>query len=358
MWKNAKYLLGYLTPLAVFLGIYYKGLWSFSGIYVGFVLIPLLELFLPGSAKNHAPEKEESRARSPFFDLLLYLNAPLLYLLITYYFNALVSGGLMGYEIVGMTLSVGMLVGTIGINVAHELGHRSKFYEGAMSKFLLMSALYMHFNIEHNRGHHKNVATGEDPASARKGESVYAFWLRSVSGSFANAWRLENDRLRKAGHPVGSWRNEMIRFQFIQLGYLTAVGLAYGWWMTGYAVAIAIVGFLMLECVNYIEHYGLRRKKLPSGRYEKVSPKHSWNSNHELGRILLYELTRHSDHHYKATRKYQVLRHFDDSPQLPYGYPASIILSLYPPLWFGLMDKRVERVNRQQKSSLTTQSQR
>lgn len=345
MFRDLKYLIAYVAPLAAFLGIYYQGVWSFAGIYVGFVLIPLLELIGPRSAKNLTPEEEEEKAASFFFDLLLYLNVPILWGLIAYYFNSLAGqwNELATYEIVGMTFSVGIIVGTIGINVAHELGHRHQWYEQLMSKVLLLSALYMHFNIEHNRGHHKNVATDEDPASARYGEHLYGFWLRSVSGGYRNAWRLESERLGKKGQPAFGWHNAMIRFQVFQAGYLVAVGLVYGWWMVGFAVAIAIFGFLLLESVNYIEHYGLRRRLQPNGRYEKVSPSHSWNSDHEAGRIFLYELTRHSDHHYKASRKYQVLRHFDESPQLPFGYPTSILISLVPPLWFRLMNPRVGR---------------
>jgi len=348
MWKDLKYLIAYIAPLAAFWGLYQGGIWSFSGIYVAFVLIPLLEIVGPKPTDNFSPEEESKRGVSVFFDILLYLNVPLLWGLIIYYFERLgahAAGGgtLAAYEIVGMTCSVGIIVGTIGINVAHELGHRHHPFDQFMARVLLLSALYLHFNIEHNRGHHKNVATNEDPASARYGESLYAFWLRSVTGGYLNAWRLERERLERQNLPVWSWRNEMVRFTFFEIAYLLTVGLLYGWWMTGFAVAIAVFGFLLLESVNYIEHYGLRRQKLPSGRYEPVKPWHSWNSNHEVGRIFLYELTRHSDHHYKATRKYQVLRHFEESPQLPFGYPTSIILSLAPPLWFGVMNGRVPK---------------
>lgn len=340
MFRDAKYLIAYIAPLAGYLGIYLGGIWSFGSIYIAFVLIPILEQFLPKSDANFPPEVEEKKAVARFFDFLLYLNIPILYGLIAYLFNTLAKGGLQTYEIVGMICNVGLIVGTCGINVGHELGHRTNRFEQTLGKILLLPALYMHFFIEHNRGHHKNVATPLDPASARLGESVYAFWVRSVTGSYFNAWKLEAERLKKLGKPIFSWSNEMLRFQIFQLGYLVTVGLIYNGWMMGYAIAIAVFGFLMLECVNYIEHYGLRRKLLSNGRYENVGPHHSWNSDHELGRIFLYELTRHSDHHYKATRKYQVLRHFDESPQLPLGYPASIIASLVPPLWFGVMNKK------------------
>ncbi len=349
MKRDLKYLIAYVAPLSAFLALYFRGGWSFAGIYVGFVMIPLLELIGPRSDRNLTPEEEKKKAASFFFDLLLYLNVPILWGLIAYYFHTLAFQweALATYEIVGLTLSVGLNVGTIGINVAHELGHRHRWYEQLMSKVLLLSALYMHFNIEHNRGHHKNVATDADPASARCGESLYAFWLRSVSGGYRNAWRLEGERLEKKKLPLISWYNEMIRFQVFQAGYLLTVGLIYGWWMIGFAVAIAVFGFLLLESVNYIEHYGLRRQLQPNGRYEKVRPVHSWNSDHEVGRIFLYELTRHSDHHFKASRKYQVLRHFDESPQLPFGYPTSILISLVPPLWFSLMNDRVLKIQSQ-----------
>jgi alkane 1-monooxygenase len=344
MLKDIKYLIAYIAPLAGYAGIYLGGVWSFGSIYIGFVLIPILEQILPKSTENHPPEVEKQKAGSRFFDGLLYLNVPILYGLIAYFFNRLAQGGLATYEIIGMVCNVGLIIGAGGINVGHELGHRTNIFEQTLGKILLLPALYMHFFIEHNRGHHKNVATPLDPASARRGESVYAFWLRSVTGSYANAWKLEAERLQKLGKPVMIWSNEMLRFQIFQVGYLVTVGLIYDWWMVGYAMAIAVFGFLMLECVNYIEHYGLRRALLPNGRYEPVTPQHSWNSDHELGRIFLYELTRHSDHHYKSTRKYQVLRHFDESPQLPLGYPASILASLVPPLWFGMMDRKVGKL--------------
>ena len=340
-WKETKYLLAYIAPATAFAAIYFQGFWSFSTVYFAFAFVPLMELVLPYSEKNLTNEEESSKLANIAFDWLLYSNIPILYILLWYYFSTIATGGMATYEMIGMTMSVGIIVGTIGINVAHELGHRVKKYEQTMSKILLLSALYMHFFIEHNRGHHKNIATDEDPASARLGENLYSFWLRSTVGSYLNAWQLEAERLGRKNLSSLSLKNEMLVFQIIQVAYLIAIGLVFGWVVIPFAIAVAITGFLLLETVNYIEHYGLRRKKLPSGRYENVTMHHSWNSNHELGRILLYELTRHSDHHFKATRKYQVLRHFDESPQLPFGYPGSMIMSLIPPVWFRVMNKKV-----------------
>lgn len=342
MWRDSKYLIAYLAPLAGYWGVYTGGWASPGSIYIGFVAIPLLESFLPFSTSNHPAAQEYERSNRRLFDWLLYCNLPLLWGLIGYFFYSILNRELSTAEVIGMTFNVGLVVGTIGINVAHELGHRTKNFEQRMAQALLLSGLYMHFFIEHNRGHHKHVATPLDPATSRLNEPVYFFWLRSVTGGWINAWKLEQQRLG-----CSSWLlsirldNQMLQFQLIQLAYLAIIAAVGGIKLVTFAVAIAAIGFLLLESVNYIEHYGLLRKQLDSGKYEAVLPKHSWNSDHELGRIFLYELTRHSDHHYKSTRKYQVLRHFDESPQLPMGYPAAILLSLLPPLWFSVMNPKV-----------------
>lgn len=345
--KDLKYLIGYLPPLLTFLAVYIGGIWSFSTLIFAFTIIPILDLIFPGTTENFGEVEEESRLKLRFFDWLLWLNVPLLYGILGLYFFRISTGLLQTYELVGMTISVGLICATIGINVAHELGHRHTWYERMMSKTLLLSSFYMHFIIEHNLGHHKNVATDEDPASSRLGENIYAFFIRSVRDSYISAWHLEHNRLRKTGQQILSWQNEMIRFQLIQAAYFIVVWLVFGFFAAICAVIVGIIGFLMLETINYVEHYGLRRQKLASGRYEKVQPHHSWNSNHAIGRIMLYDLTRHSDHHFKATRKYQVLRHFDEAPQLPYGYPGSMILAWMPPLWFKIMNKEVLKYNKQ-----------
>lgn len=342
--RDLKYLIAYIAPIGAFVGIYLGGVWSFGVIYIAFIIIPGLELALPYSTYNYPPQQEEARKSSRFFDFLLYLNAPILIGLLWYYFSRMEAGGFSTLEYVGMSLNVGVIVGTIGINVAHELGHRLSKGEQLLAKLLLTCSLYTHFFIEHNRGHHKNVSTDIDPASAKKGEAVYLFWFRSLFGGYYNAWKLEQHRLKSIGKSEISFENQMVQFTLAQIIYLTGVGLLFGWNIIPFAIAVAIIGILLLETVNYIEHYGLRRKKLASGKYEPVTPSHSWNSDHELGRIFLYELTRHSDHHFNASRKYQILRRFEESPQLPYGYSGSILLALCPPLWFGIMNPRVDEI--------------
>lgn len=345
MYRDLKYLLAYLLPLSGFVGLYLGGIYSFGSIYVAFILLPLLEFILPTRTDTHAPDEEEARSSRRLFDYLLYFNLPILYGAIFYLLYSVSTRDLATYEITGMILNVGLMIGTIGINVGHELGHRTNKAEQWLAQTLLLSGLYMHFFIEHNRGHHRHVATPLDPATSRRNQTIYGFWLRSVVLSWWSAWKLEAERLGREGKPSLSIHNQMLRFQLIQIAYLTAVYLVFdltGLWA---AVAAAVFGFLMLETVNYIEHYGLVRRKNEAGRYEPVLPIHSWNSNHEMGRIFLYELTRHSDHHYRATRKYQVLRVFEESPQLPSGYPACMILSLLPPVWFAVMNPRVDAFN-------------
>jgi alkane 1-monooxygenase len=212
-----------------------------------------------------------------------------------------------------------------------------------MAKTSLMTSLNMHFMHEHNKHHHKMVSTLEDPATARYGEPVYLFWFRSMTGVYLWAWRLERKRLKRKGIPFLSFKNQMITDHLVEISLVAAIGYFFGLVTVGYFLAAAFIGHLVLETVNYIEHYGLAREKI-GDRYERVMPCHSWNSDHLLGRLNLFELSRHSDHHYRASRKYQILRHMDDSPQMPTGYPGMMILSTIPPLWFNVMNPRVHRV--------------
>lgn len=343
--KDMKYLLAYLPILSVYIGFYLGGIGFFSGFIIAFVIIPILEFLLRGSTVNRTDLEELSRIKLLFFDVLLYLNIPLVYGLVFFSGTILYTQSLSTFELVGLVLSLGVILSTCGINVGHELGHRSTAHEQFFSKVLLLPNLYLHFFIEHNQGHHKNVATPEDPASARLGENVYLFFWRSVTQSYLSAWSIEKKRLLRIGYKNWSFHNRMIRFQLIQFVYLLLLTFLFDVHVMLLLALSGVIGFLLLELVNYIEHYGLQRKRLPSGRYEPVQPKHSWNSNHEIGRIVLYELTRHADHHFKSTRKFHTLRHFDEAPQLPFGYPMSMLIALVPPLWFRMMNGLVEKIS-------------
>jgi alkane 1-monooxygenase len=337
--------LKYATPLIFFAGAFYSftstGFIIFLPLLYAWVFIPVFELIVKPDEKNMDAAEEELARQDFLYDTWLYIVVVLQYSALFLFLRSMADPGLMWWEITGRVFVMGLLCGTFGINVAHELGHRKKGYEQFLSKALLLTSLYMHFFIEHNKGHHKNVSTPEDPSSARYGESLYAFFLRSVVFSYLSAWRIANRELNKKGLPAFHYKNEMLQFQIIQLGFIILIAGFFGNMICLYFIAAAIIGFLQLETVNYIEHYGLTRKKLEEGRYERAMPEHSWNSNHVLGRLMLFELSRHSDHHYQASRKYQVLRHHENAPQMPTGYPGMMILSLLPLAWFYVMNKRV-----------------
>lgn len=340
--NHLKYVFAYVNPAIIFFSIYLGGIWSYLAVAYVFLMIPAAELLMHGTTRNMDKQEEENAKRDKFYDLLMYTGVPIQLGLMSYFLYRVSGAYIPLWEKIGMVMALGISCGALGINGGHELGHRNTWYEQVLAKILLSTSMYMHFFIEHNRGHHKNVSTDEDPASGRFGETVYAFYLRSVPGGWLSAWHLEAGRLRKAGQSFWSIHNEMIWYQIIQSAILIAIVLIFGWQTMLFYLGAAISGFLMLETVNYIEHYGLRRKKT-DGDYEKTMPIHSWNSNHSLGRIFLLEVTRHSDHHYMPNRKYQVLRHFDESPQMPTGYPGMMVLALFPPLWFKVMHRQIEK---------------
>lgn len=340
--STLKYLLVYITPVVVFFSIRSADWWSYLAVALLFGVLPFMELFSRGSNRNFDEVEEEAATNNRAYDLIIYGLLPAQYLILVYFLVQIGQEGLPLYVRAGMTIAFGLSCGVLGINAAHELGHRNTRYEQLMSKALLLSTLYMHFFIEHNRGHHKNVSTEEDPATSRYGETLYGFYVRTIRDSWLSAWRLEADRLRKEGLLFWSWNNEMLRFQVIQLAFVSVIYVVFGFFVLCHFLAGAAIGALLLETVNYIEHYGLMRRKT-GGRYERTLPAHSWNSNHPIGRLMLLELSRHSDHHFMANRKYQVLRHFDDSPQMPAGYPGMMLLALIPPLWFRVMHRQIEK---------------
>jgi alkane 1-monooxygenase len=339
--KDLKYLMAFSIPLVAFMSLTFKGLWLWATPIYTFVFIPVLEILFPIDSSNLSNDETDKRLKNLVFDWLLYLNVPLVFLLLFFAFSILANVPMNWFEYTGMVFSIGIVLGVNGINVAHELGHRQSTKERYLGKALLLPSFYMHFYIEHNFGHHLHAATPEDPATARYNQSVYSFWLTSTIRQYFSAWRIQNKLLKQQELSFFSSNNDMFWYVVFQAVYLGLVLLIWGTSAVVFAVLIGIVGFLLLETVNYIEHYGLLRQKTKSGRYERVKEIHSWNSNHVIGRIVLYELTRHSDHHFKSSKKYQVLDCHESSPQLPYGYPTSMVLSLLPPLWFKIMNTRV-----------------
>jgi len=341
--KNLKYLAALTIPLTAIIGLYYKGIWCYLTPVYSFMFIPVLELLLPQDNSGYSKEATENRTSNTFFDWVLYLNLPIIYGFLIWAFIEVSLNPLEAFEFVGFVLTTGIVLGTNGINVAHELGHRQSSKIRYLGKTLLLPALYMHFYIEHNHGHHLHAATKEDPATARYNQNVYSFWITSVFRQYFGAWIIQMKLLKNNNFGFFSTKNDMFWYTLFQSTYLIIIFFLLGKIALIFALLSALTGFLLLETVNYIEHYGLLRLKKESGRYERVKEVHSWNSNHIVGRLVLYELTRHSDHHFKSTKKYQVLECHDESPQLPFGYPTSMVLALIPPLWFYIMNKRVPK---------------
>ncbi len=338
--KDLKYLMSYSIALMAFIGISLGGFYNYLAVVFTFIFIPILEIIVKKSDEEYTEEEKKNRLLDPFFDFLLYLNIPIVFGIFFFSLDKLAYTSSVS-DIIGIILSASIVMATNGINVGHELGHRKSIIARTCSKLLYLPCQYMHFYIEHNFGHHINVATPEDPATARYKQTLYSFWITSVVRTYVSAWEIQLKLLKVSKRNFFSIKNDMVFYTFFQITFLAFIYYSFGLYLTLLSILMSIISFLFLETINYVEHYGLLRKKEPSGRYERVKPHHSWNSNHTIGRIVLYELTRHSDHHFKSSKKYQVLESLDDCPHLPYGYPTSILLSLIPPIWFTIMNPLV-----------------
>jgi alkane 1-monooxygenase len=342
--KAFKYLLPITIYVLAFISFYSTGWLTWTPMIYAWVLLPLLELlWRPKEATLNAAEVELAKKDSTY-DYILYTFVVLQFVALGTFLLSFNQPNISSWDIAGRIGSMGLLCGSFGINIGHELGHRVNKFEQALAKASLLSSLYMHFFIEHNKGHHKHVATPHDPSSARYNEPVYLFYFRTIFLSYSSAWKIANDEQRKKGRPVLNWKNEMLQAHIIQLLFVSAIFVVFGTTITLYFIGAALMGILLLETVNYIEHYGLQRRQTIAGSYERAMPQHSWNSNHILGRLMLFELSRHSDHHYMASKKYQSLQNHPEAPQLPTGYPGSMILSLVPPLWFYIMNRRIQQL--------------
>ena len=330
-----RYLLVYTLPLLAIISFNSHGIWSYLPVLEAFVLIPIIELITNPNATNLTQQNRLKIKDNRFYLWILRLSVPV-QLFCGIYMLYQIDGNLHITTRIGRILSYGILCGVIGINIAHELGHKTNRIDQFLAKILLTTTLYTHFYLEHNFGHHKNVATTEDSSTARKGEWVYLFWIRSIVMSYANAWRIAVKRSNK-----NILKNEMVYYTLIQITLVLLIYVSFGGKTLLGFFGASITGWLLLETVQYVEHYGLVRKKSSAYRYENVKPRHSWNSNHIWGRAILFELSRHSDHHYLPNKEYPLLDHHDESPQLPTGYPGMMLLSLIPPLYMRIIHQKI-----------------
>ncbi len=336
--------LGFLFPLSmpllILAGYRLGGAWNFLTLGWLFVALPALDYLLGADTAAVLPRDARSAGWARFFDGILYLWVPVQLALIVWAAGAFAALPDLLSQ-VGLAYSVGVVTGGVGIVVAHELGHRQRAGERLLGCVLLASVGYAHFYIEHNKGHHSRVATPEDPATARAGESFWQFLPRTVVGQFASAWQIERERLVALGRRPASAANRMGWVIAAPLAIASALGLAFGAAAVVLFVVQAAVAISLLEEVNYLEHYGLVRRRRPDGRYETVTPRHSWNSSQRLSNWFLFNLQRHSHHHAQVTRHYQELLHVADAPQLPTGYGGMFLVAMLPPLWRRVMEPRL-----------------
>jgi alkane 1-monooxygenase len=343
--KRYAWLLGIVVPLAPFLAwgavaLTGFGAFWFLGPALVFVAFPLLDIAIGLDPTNPPDSVLRFLEQDRYYRWCTYLFIPIQYAGLVLACWMWSSGDLSLVEGLGLAVTMGV-VGGIAINTAHELGHKRASSERWLSRVALAQTGYGHFFIEHNRGHHVRVATPEDPASSRLGESFWAFLPRTVAGSLRSAWEIEAARLDRLGKPHVSRHNDILGAWAMTVVLFAVLTVAFGPVVLPYLLVQAAIGFSLLEVVNYLEHYGLLRQKREDGRYERCRPEHSWNSNNVASNVLLYHLQRHSDHHANPTRRYQALRHVDEAPQLPTGYAGMIVLAWFPPLWRRVMDPRL-----------------
>lgn len=333
--------LGFLLPPLVVASVAAGGWWTWLPVAVLYAGVPLVDALVAADRRTRSAAETRSVAERLDFRLVVMAWVPVQVGLIAWAAWWLATHPASRLEALGLIVSVGSVTGTIGFTFAHELIHRHGRLERLLGDVLLATTLYPHFAIEHVECHHRHVGTPLDPVTARRGESLYGFLARAIPGGVTVAARIEAERCRRRGRAWWWPGNRMVRYAVTLAVIVGAVGWLWG--VRGVVVLLgqAAVAVFLLESVNYVEHYGLVRRRLPSGRYERVSARHSWDSCHRVSNWLLINLARHSDHHVAASKRYQELDPTDEAPQLPAGYGAMLLAAVVPPLWFRLMDPRL-----------------
>jgi alkane 1-monooxygenase len=331
-----------LLPGLVVLGYFAGGAGNFLLILVIFGVVPLVDLILPQNTATALSARDYSPGWRMFFDLILYVWVPTGIAIVAWGASVFCSSADLISRI-GLTVSVGAMMGSAGIFVAHELGHRRGPTNRGLAYLLLSLIFYAHFLIEHNEGHHVRVATPKDAATASPGETLWHFLPRAIVCGFCNAWRIETRRLRAQHIPVLHLDNRML---WTLIGPVTAVAFVMSisrWHALLYLIGQAAIAVFVIELGNYIEHYGLVRKVSANGKYEPVQIHHSWNSNSPVTSWVSLNLQRHSNHHCRATRRYEALEHIESAPRLPTSYAGMALVALIPPLWRHIMDPRAAK---------------
>ena len=332
-------------PLQPLVGIWLHSLsgnefWLLMPLLLNFGLGPIIDWAL-GEDRNNPPDAVIMQLdRDRYYRRLTYAAVPLHFVTLVGAAWYASTQGLSVWGLIGLAIVTGMASG-LAINSGHELGHKNSRIEKLLAKLILAVPAYGHFTINHNLGHHRNVSTPGDHASARMGESIYKFAVREIPGALREAWTIERDRLQRRERSFWHPNNQILQSYYLTALLNIALIVWLGWVMVPFLLLHHASAYWQLTSANYIEHYGLLRKQDENGKYERCEPRHSWNSNHVFSNLVLFHLERHSDHHANPLRRYQALRHFDDAPQLPNGYFGVYLLAYVPVLWFRVMDKRL-----------------
>lgn len=338
------YFLIFVFPIATFLGFLYGGAFCVLTPVLAFVVTPLLDWFCGNKVQTLTDEAFEELEHSVWFKVPCYTFVPVQIGLMLYALLMVMHQTFSFWEWCGLALSMGIVTGAGGINISHELMHKRSRVDQFLAHCLLLSVSYLHFYIEHRLGHHAKVATQEDPATAREGESLYAFLPRTVIGSYVSAWQCENKRTKKIKGIRRLLRNKMVGYFLLTLSVPVIITYLFNVNAALFFLVQSAVAITLLEIINYVEHYGLVRKKNNSS-YEQVSAMHAWNASHKISNLLLFKLMDHSYHHIHHRKPYQALRPISGAPELPYGYPLMLMLALFPPIWKRIMHPRLKKLN-------------
>jgi alkane 1-monooxygenase len=299
--------------------------------------VPLMDYYIGFDMRN--PTKEESKKMKNSFlhKIPLFLTILSDWISLVWGIHYVQTHNLNIFNKIGILFIMANFQGS-SINLSHEIFHKPNLFENIVGTLNLSKNLYMHFFIEHNYGHHKMVATPNDPATSRLNETLYTFLPRTLYGGFASAWHIENERCLEKYKSKYCVYNRMIYFTLLYVLIPATVACVFSVETMAYFLFVSLTSILFLEVINYIEHYGLQRKETSPGVFENVTIHHSWNAPHRISNYLLFKLQRHSDHHENSFKPYQILCSYDESPALPQGYTVCILLSLFPKLWMEIMN--------------------
>lgn len=336
-----KYLGAFLTPLLAYIAFNVSGIFAYTGVFVLYLLVPVVEQLLPQNTYNLTKTEKELAKKDKFYDWILYFLVLFQVYLVYNFLTKVSNPDIAISDLVASVIMMGTLIGVNGINGGHELGHKTDHpLKMFFAQVLLTTSLQNHFMTYHNSGHHRDVATPNDLTTAKKGQSFYSFALQSQIGGYFKTWKLEAEILKIKGK--SQWLNRMIIYTIVPWTFIGLIFYVFGWYVALLYFAASVFGISILESQNYFSHYGLKRKQNTNGSYERVKAQHSWNSDHILGRIILFELSRHSDHHFMGAKPYQILESKEESPLLPCGYPAMLILGYFPFIFRPLMAKQLK----------------